>query len=228
MQDHRTTMKARAGAMRQTAPPAQVSPDIAEDERYYLPGVIGRSAIRYTTMQGDEIFQLGNRQLHIHYKKPPRRVHWLFFVGMGMLVMLLLWVGLSAFGNWWGNHQLDATYGTPRTWQIDVVVGHGDSTTHPSHFIFLNLNAHVVIIELPGGGLSHARIYSGPQIFGDNASRLPVTGEFKDVNGDGRIDLIVHVGDQRFVYLSDGTTFNPQQQTAGSNPRQGGSDVLAG
>lgn len=177
--------------------------------------------VQLVAIQGGEIFQQRNRQIHIHHTKPPRRVHWLFFVGMGMLVMILLWAGLSAFGNWWGNHQLDMIYGIPRTWQIDAVVGHNDSATHPSHFIFLNLNAHVVIIELPGGGISHARIYSGPQIFGDNARSLPV-------NGDGRIDLIVHVGDQRFVYLNDGTTFTPQQQTAGSNPRQGGSDGLAG
>ncbi len=99
----------------------------------------------------------------------------------------------------------------PRTYQTDQVVGHQDSTDHPSHFIFLNLNGHVLIIELPAGDSSHAKIYQGPTLITDNASSVPVTGEFKDVNGDGKIDMIVHIGDQRIIYLNDGTQFKLQQ-----------------
>ena len=111
---------------------------------------------------------------------------------------------------WWTNHQLDVTYGFPRTYQTDQIVGHRDSTDHPSHFIFLNLNGHVIVTEFPGGDITHAKIYSGPQIFADNAPSVPVTGEFKDVNGDGKIDMIVHIQDQRIIYLNDGTQFKPQ------------------
>jgi hypothetical protein len=186
--------------------------EIQLERHGFIEGPTPRSALRYTTENGDEIIQQGNRRLHIHYEKPPsRRAHWLLFVGIGMLVALLLWVALSAGVNWWSNHQIDAQYGNPRTWQVDEVVGHGDSSMHPTHFIFMNLNAHVVIIEIPGGDVSRSRIYSGPQIFGDNAASLPVTGEFRDVNGDGKVDMIVHVGDQRIVYLNDGTEFKPQQ-----------------
>ena len=39
----------------------------------------------------------------------------------------------------------------------------------------------------------------------------PVTAEFKDVNGDGKPDMIVHVGDQQFIYLNDGTQFKLQE-----------------
>ncbi len=93
---------------------------------------------------------------------------------------------------------------------MDAVVGHGDSADHPSHFIFLNLSGHVIIIELPGGDVSHAKIYAGPTIFTDDAASVPITGEFKDVNGDGKIDLIVHIQDQRIIYLNDGSQFKPQ------------------
>ncbi len=182
-----------------------------EEEGVYDPPLwSGRSAIRYTTANGDEILQQRNRRLHIHYEKPPRRRHWLFPVGVGMLVMLLLWLGLSALISWWQMHQLDAQYGYPRTWQTDQVVGHDDSLAHPTHFIFMNLNGHVVIIEIAGGDASRARIYSGPTIFGSNAASLPVTGEFNDVNGDGKVDMLVHVGNQTIVYLNDGTQFKPQ------------------
>jgi hypothetical protein len=130
---------------------------------------------------------------------------------VGMLLMAALFVTLNAFGSWWQVHQDDVTYGRPRTFQVDAVVGHNDSVTNPSHFMFLNLNRHVVIIELPGGDSTHSRIYNGPTLFGDGQDLTPITAEFKDVNGDGKIDMIVHIQDQRLVFINDGTQFVPQQ-----------------
>ena len=88
---------------------------------------------------------------------------------------------------------------------------HDDSTDHPTHFIFLNLKGRVVIIELPGGKVAQARIYNGPAIIGNNPEQTPVTADFQDVDGDGKIDMLVHVGNQQFTYLNDGTQFKPQQ-----------------
>ncbi len=171
------------------------------------------SAVRYVMSSGQQVIQRGNKRFVIHDEPPPklrRRPHWLVISGLSMIVLLLLWWLLSWASAWWAEHQLDATYGMPRTYQVDEVVGHADSTDHPTHFIFLNLDGHVLIIELPGGDSSHARIYSGPQIFADNPASVPVTGEFKDVNGDGKVDMIVHIGEQRIIYLNDGTQFKPQ------------------
>jgi len=128
---------------------------------------------------------------------------------LGMVAMALLVVSFSAIGSWWQVHQNDVTYGRPRTFQIDAVVGHNDSPSNPSHFIFLNLNRHVVIIEFPGGDSSHARVYNGPTLFGDGQDLTPITAEFKDVNGDGKLDMIVHIQDQRLVYINDGAQFRP-------------------
>lgn len=128
---------------------------------------------------------------------------------LGMAMMALLAFTISSIGSWWQIHQQDVTYGRPRTFQIDAVVGHNDSAANPSHFIFLNLNRHVIITELPGGDSSKARIYNGPTLFGDGQDLTPVTAEFKDVNGDGRPDMIVHIQDQTLVYLNDGTQFQP-------------------
>lgn len=135
----------------------------------------------------------------------------LIAIVVGMLLMAALFLMLNTLGSWWQIHQDDATYGRPRTYQVDVVVGHNDSATNPSHFIFLNLNRHVEIIELPGGDTAHARIYTGPTLFGNGQDLTPVTGVFKDVNGDGKIDMIVQIQDQRLVYINDGTQFVPQQ-----------------
>jgi len=135
----------------------------------------------------------------------------LIAIVVGMLLMAALFLMINTLGSWWQIHQDDVTYGRPRTYQVDAVVGHNDSPANPSHFIFLNLNRHVEIIEFPGGDTTHARIYSGPTLFGNGQDLTPVTGEFKDVNGDGKLDMIVHIQDQVLVYINDGTQFVPQQ-----------------
>jgi hypothetical protein len=137
----------------------------------------------------------------------------LLAVLIGMLVMALLAVGLTAFGSWWRVHMDDMQYGRPRTFQLDAVVGHGgDSPSNPTHFIFINLNRHIEIIELPAGDATNARIYPGPVLYGDGQDLTPVTAEIRDVNGDGKPDIIVHIQDQQLVLINDGTQFRPLRQ----------------
>jgi hypothetical protein len=181
-----------------------------EDDDAYYPPRPRTSAVRYTQPR-QQVIQRGNKRIVIHNEPPRRNLHWSFLLGLGMLTMLGLWAASAAVLSWWNSHQLDSTYGTPRTYQTDQVVGHADSTDHPTHFIAVNLNARITIIEIPGGNSAHARIYSGPALYADNGNSIPVTLEFKDANGDGKLDMIVHVGDQSIVYLNDGTQFKPQQ-----------------
>jgi hypothetical protein len=184
--------------------------DLEEDDAYYVTRQ-PTSAVRYSQPR-QQVIQRGNKRIVIHNEPPPtRRLHWSLILGVGMILMLALWVLGSYTLSWWQNHQLDSTYGVPRTYQTDQVVGHSDSTDHPTHFIAINLNSHITIIEIPGGNNQHARIYSGPTLYSDNGDLTPVTLEFYDVNGDGKVDMIVHVGDQKIVYLNDGTQFKPQQ-----------------
>ncbi len=129
---------------------------------------------------------------------------------VGVVLTVVLFMSLSALGSWWHTYQDDIQYGRPRTSQLDAVVGHDDSATHKTHFIFLNLNRHVEIIEIPGGDLTRTRIFLGPVLFGDGQDLTPVTGEIRDVNGDGKSDLILHIQDEQIVFLNNGTTFIPQ------------------
>jgi hypothetical protein len=138
----------------------------------------------------------------------PRRFPMLAIL-IGMLVMALLVYGLTNLGAWWRIHQDDMQFGRPRTYQLDAVVGHNDSPSNPTHFIFMNLNRHIQIIELPGGDSAHARIYPGPVLFGDGQDLTPVTAQIRDVNGDGKPDIIVHIQDQQLVFINDGTQFRP-------------------
>jgi len=185
--------------------------DLADDLDY--PGERTRmptSARRYYDTRGNQVIQRGNQRFVIHDEPPPgrrRRVHWLAIFGIGMTMMVLLFISWTLISNWWTNHQLDATYEFPRISQADAVVYPGDTTQHPSHYLFLNLSGTVMIIELPHGDSAHARVYKGPTLFDANADQVPVTGEFRVVNG--KIEMLVHIQDRIILYIFDGTQFQP-------------------
>ncbi|HEY6411399.1 MAG TPA: hypothetical protein VIY29_28400, partial [Ktedonobacteraceae bacterium] len=122
----------------------------------------------------------------------------MLYMGVGMIAMLALYTGSQMLGSWWTQHLLDGTYGFPRTYQVDAIVYPSDTSDHPSHYIFLNLNGTVEIIELPHGDSAHARIYKGSTLISDQADLIPVTGEFKVVSG--KVEMIVHIQNQRIVY----------------------------
>jgi hypothetical protein len=141
--------------------------------------------------------------------RPKIRVNPLVWLGLGMIVMIVLWLGFSNLVNWWNIHSDDSTYGRPRTFQIDAVVGHDDSKTNPSHFIAINLNRHVIVIELPGGDPTKARIYPATTLFGDGQELTPVTLTFKDVTGSGLLDMEIHIQDQTIVMVNANGQFVP-------------------
>ena len=141
------------------------------------------------------------------------RFHWLFWLGLAMLVMMAGFLALSALGSWWQVQQDDWHYGRPRTAQYDQVVGHnGGSAANPSHFIAMNLNRKVIVIEIPEGDPAKAHIYLGPTLLGDGQDLTLVTLSFEDRNGDGKPDLNIHIGDQVIVFLNDGKQFVAPQQ----------------
>jgi hypothetical protein len=184
-----------------------------------------RSAIRYTTTDRTPVITSGNRRYILHEGVPPQqttplphqkaavqprhRVHWSLIFGIGMVAMLSLWVLGNMLVNWWNITQDDIHYGRPRTFQVDAVVGHNDSVSSPSHFIAINFNLHIQIIEFPGGDTTHARIYQGATLYGDGQNLAVVTLTFKDVNGDGKPDMIINVANTHIIYINDGGQFRP-------------------
>ena len=143
-----------------------------------------------------------------------KNVHWLLPVGIGMVAMLVLWVLGSSVLAWGMQRYNDVRYGYPRTYQIDAVVGHNDSRQKPSHFIAINLNRQAVITEYMGGDPAKQVSYVAPvYIAGQNGDLAPITLEFRDVTGDGKLDMIIHIHlpdqDQVSVFVNDGTKFRP-------------------
>ncbi len=204
--------------------PYRYQEDIEEYEDDWPPRM-PRSAIRYTTTTNHTpVIRSSNRRYILHEGMPPpqstplprqeeearprRRVHWSLIFGIGMIAMFSLWVLGNMLVNWWNVTQDDWHYGRPRTFQIDQRVGHGDNET-PSHFIAVNYNRHIEIIEFPAGDTSHAKLYLGPSLFGDGEDLAVVTLIFKDVNGDGKPDMIINVANTHIVYINDNGQFRP-------------------
>lgn len=137
--------------------------------------------------------------------------HWLLYIGVGMIGMLTLLVISSAVLAWGLARYNDIRYGNPRTFQTDAVVGHSDDAAHPSHFIAINLHRRIIVIELMGGNPAKAINYTGPSLFDTSGDLTPVTLEFRDVTGDGKPDMLLHIQDQTIVFVNDGTMFRPQK-----------------
>ncbi len=147
-------------------------------------------------------------------KRRNSSTHWLLPVGIGMVAMLVLWVFGSLAIAWGQQRYQDITYGRPRTYQTNAVVGHNDSPQHPSHFIAINYNRQAIVTEWMGGDPAKSIVYVVPYyIVGDNSDLTPVTVELRDVTADGKPDLIIHIHlstqDQTFVFVNDGKKFRP-------------------
>jgi len=194
---------------------------LEEDDEYYVTRP-PTSARRYTTTSDAQARQ-GGRVQHYHHEEPllqrasrqhrlppqrtPRddeeeeqpgkrglRLHWLVYVGFTLLIMIAGWIAFTALGQWWQGKQDDWTYGNPRTYQTDAVVGHNDSPSSPSHFIAENLHGQILVLELPGGDAAKGRSYTITSIPG-NTGNPPVKVVFQDINHDGKLDMLVEIGD---------------------------------
>ncbi len=197
-------------ASRQRPPSVDTQEDIAEWQR--------------ADEQGKVVTTPAARQKPQAVPSPPKRVaslkseHRLAFLGIGMLLMLALWIILTSVINWVSITMDDLHYGRPRTYQTDAFVGHNEAAGIPSHFIAINLRGHIDVIEFPGGDETHARVFLGPQLYGSGTDLIPVTLRFVDLNGDHRLDMIVQLhtnaefsnsDQQQAVFLNDHGTFRP-------------------
>ena len=191
------------------------------DDQYTAQTRTPRSAMRYQhtlpqQYRGQAVLptppqQLRRQRLTGEARAPrkQRRIRlWSLYLVTGILAMTALVVGLNSLGSWWQHMQEDWTYGYPRTYQVDAVVGHNhDSRAHPTHFVALNLGGQVEVFELPAGDPTKVHVFLGPMILGNGADQVVVTVSFADINHDGTLDLILHYGGSEEVFYNKGGTF---------------------
>lgn len=125
------------------------------------------------------------------------------------VLAILLYFGITSLIAWTQVKLDDMHYGRPRTYQTDAYVGHNEAAGSPTHFVAMNLNRRVTIVEFPGGDVSKPQVIAGPYLFGRAEDLTVVKVRVGDVNGDDKPDLTVHVKDERLVYINDGAAFRP-------------------
>ncbi len=136
----------------------------------------------------------------------PRLEFWGPYLRFGLFVVLayLVVALLSGWGQVWVD---DMRYGRPRTVHVTGTVGHNETTGEPTHFVAMNLNRRVVVIELPGGDATKAQTLQGPYLFGANEDLTPVGIRLQDVNADNKNDLVLSVKDEEIIYINGGENF---------------------
>ena len=191
-----------------------------------------REAVRQTTQSRDAIRQ--TTQPRVTTKQPSqqfraarpkaqnqnRQFHWLVPTGVTMMITIvcyLLLYGALTTGRGLYN---DWAYGaTTRTSHLEAMVGDHDSVTSPTHFVAMNLHGNIDVIELPGGDITHAKVFPGPHLLWSDADKAVVTLEVKDVNGDGKPDIIVHVyGDTDLLFRQTSANFVMHNTGSGFSP----------
>ena len=140
---------------------------------------------------------------------PVISLHSLAYIVTALLALLAIYAIMGNVMGWGRSRLDDLRYGSTRTFQTDEVVGHDDGAGTPTHFIALNLNRQVMIIEIPGGDSSKTRTLTGPYLFGAGEDKTPVLLRFDDLNRDGSKDLIVNVKNEEIVYLNKDGQFQP-------------------
>ena len=177
----------------------------------YYPQRMPSSTRRYVDTRGNQVIERGRQRIVVHHEPPPKRkVHWLFYVGLVFLAMVIGWIALTLLMNWWTAKQADWKYGNPRTFQVDQFVGHLDTTEHPNHFVALNDNGMIEVVEL-NINPKNDHIYAITTV---SDPLTPVTLNFADINHDGKVDMVVTIGagnSYSVVLLNDGAEFKSQQ-----------------
>jgi hypothetical protein len=195
------------------------------DEQYTTQARTPRSAMRYqqtlpNQYRGQIVLPTPPQQLRrqrltgeasqVQKPRAPRRGSkpWSVYLVTGMATMTALVIGLYSLGSWWQGVQDRWTYGYPRTYQTDAVVGHNhDSRAHPSHFVAVNVRGQVEVFELPAGDPTKVRVFLGPMLSGEGADQVVVTISFTDSDHDGTPDLVLRYGDSEEVFYNKGGTF---------------------
>jgi hypothetical protein len=188
---------------RETYPPVRMQP--ASRRTAVIP------AQRVSAQRVPQRSRPGTGPITRDFITPRRHAHPLLYLGIGMLAMLVLWTLLSAALGWFTTTLDDIRYGRPRTVQTDAWVGHNEQTGVPSHFIAMNLNGHIEIIEISGGDAAHTRVYVGPQLYGKGNELVPVTLQFVDVNSDSKPDMVISFQGSRSIFINDQGAFRPIQ-----------------
>lgn len=153
------------------------------------------------------VTNLPTRSLDTEPLRTRGRTHFLVYFGIGMLLVLVLYVLWNALViPWWQGIEDQWQAGTGRITRFEANVGHGGVST----FFAFVLDNQVIIVEVPGGDMGKANYYRTGELTGTTGNPI-VTLSLEDANNDGKPDLIIHVEgvSPAIVLYNNGTGFQP-------------------
>jgi hypothetical protein len=186
----------RASAQPRTATAQRARPPDEYDDQW--PPPYPKSAIRYPPYLDDPATK-------------PRRLGRLylplacFCICVGAILAMVI---PPTVQQWRDN----ATYGYPRTYQTSANVGHGAPHSPSSHFIALNLDGVLEVIEIPGGDPASypPQLYRLATLTGPEADLIVITVSFADINGDGKPDMVASYSGTETILFNNGKGFVPR------------------
>ena len=108
----------------------------------------------------------------------------------------------------WGQRTVDnVRYGMPRRVHLSGYVGHNDAHAMPTHFIALNLDGHVSVLEIPGGDIERLTVLPGPYVVGHDGPYVVPELALRDLDSNGHVDLLVTLRGETVVYMNDNGGF---------------------
>jgi len=129
----------------------------------------------------------------------------LLYIGIGMMLMLVLYVSGNLLIVLISNTYNDVVYGRPRVSHVSQVVGHHDSDSNPSQFTCMNNNNVISVTEQPGGDATHAKVYTVAKMM--NQPLVPCTISFSNIVDGKKAYMIVSIGNNQFSYENTGSEF---------------------
>jgi hypothetical protein len=140
---------------------------------------------------------------------------WFLLIAVGIILLafvlaFLIIVFVIPSYNKWND---DRNYGYPRTTHMKAVVGHGTTADPYSFFTAENLNGYVFIWEItPSSDPTTTHVYYIAQFSGANNDLIPISSiTFQDMNGDGKPDMLVTMGNgSTYVLYNTGKEFVQQ------------------
>lgn len=136
------------------------------------------------------------------HKQPP---HVLFFVGVGMLIFLAIWMGWTlVFIPWWNSVTTHWEYGnpsSPHVSELTVNVGHGGTST----ILAFDNADQLTIVELVNG---KAVVYTGGSFLGGDKDNRIITLSLDSTQR--KPNLVIHVVGMEgaFILYNTGAQFS--------------------
>jgi len=172
-----------------------------DEEEPYIPPTPKRRA----TAGQDYTFSERKTEAQPRQQAPPKNHHYLFWVGIGMLVCLGIWMGITlVVVPWWNGMQLQWHYGDPpRVTELQADVSHG----RMSRYTKFDNNGQVAVLHLVNGKVGE---HTGGSFVGDDKNKRIINLSIADINHDGKPDLVIHVVgmDGEMVLVNTGSAFS--------------------